>query len=73
MYEVVKCLFVYIKSKLKKSRFFFVYKKIMKCVVLGYYMFLWEFFNDKFVYNIIWFFFFGFNYFEFLLRYCFVC
>lgn len=53
MYEVVKCLFVYIKSKLKKSRFFFVYKKIMKCVVLGYYMFLWEFFNDKYVYNII--------------------
>lgn len=31
MHEVAKCLFAYTKSKLKKSRFFSVYKKTMKC------------------------------------------
>lgn len=52
MHEVAKCLFAYTKSKLKKSRFFFVYKKTMECAVFGHYMFLWESFNDKFVHNI---------------------
>lgn len=52
MHEVAKCLFAYTKSKLKKSIFFPVYKKTMKCAVLGHYMFLWESFNDKYVHNI---------------------
>lgn len=52
MHEVAKCLFAYTKSKLKKSRFFSVYKKTRKCAVLGHYMFLWESFNDKYVHNI---------------------
>lgn len=52
MHEVAKCLLAYTKSILKKSRFFSVYKKTMKCAVLGHYMFLWESFNDKYVHNI---------------------
>lgn len=52
MHEVAKCLLAYTKSILKKSRFFSVYKKTMKCTVLGHYMFLWESFNDKYVHNI---------------------